>query len=56
MEICLHLSIVYSFKSIADNVLSDETSLSNDDYVKKTTIKLIERYVDAPFISVLAFS
>ena len=41
-------------QSIANNVFSDETSLSNDDYVKKTAIKLIERHVDAPFISVLA--
>ena len=43
-------------QSIANNVLSDETSLSNDDYVKKTAIKLIERHVDAPFISVLALA
>ena len=41
-------------QSIANNVLSDETSLSNDDYVMKTGIKLIERHVDTPFISVLA--
>ena len=43
-------------QSIANNVLSDETSLSNDDYVKKTAIKLIERHVDAPFISVLGLA
>ena len=43
-------------QSIANNVLSDETSLSSDDYVKKTAIKLIERHVDAPFISVLALA
>ena len=30
--------------------------MSNDDYVKKTAIKLIERHVDAPFISVLALA
>ena len=43
-------------RSIANNVLSDETSLSNDDYVKNTAIKLIERHVDTPFISVLALA
>ena len=43
-------------QSIANNVLSEETGLSNDDYVKKTAIKLIERHVDVPFISVLALA